>query len=86
MNTPDNDNSRTGVAVRETVLTPVSVSGPEFGKLFTRSVDGEIYTQPLHLPQMAILDKDTHNVVYVATMNNSVYAFDADHARTMEPL
>lgn len=84
--TQHNDNRRAGVTVREAALTPASVSGPEFGKLFTRSVDGEIYAQPLYLPHMAIPGKGVHNVVYVATMHNSVYAFDADHARVMEPL
>jgi hypothetical protein len=68
------------------VLTPASVSSPGFGKLFTRSVDGEIYAQPLYLPQMAIPGKGKHNVVYVSTMHNSVYVFDADQETTLEPL
>ena len=49
-----------------------------FGKLFTMSVDGQIYAQPLYVPLVSIPQQGVHDVVYVATQNNSVYAFDAD--------
>jgi hypothetical protein len=72
------DNARTGVNSKETILTPQSVNSTEFGKLFTQPVDGAVIGQALYLPNIKIPGKGTHNVVYVATMHDSVYAFDAD--------
>ena len=74
------DNARTGVNARETILTPQNVAVEKFGKLFTRQVYGAIIGQALYLPEVLIPGKGTHNVVYVATMHDSVYAFDADNA------
>ena len=73
------DNARSGVNLQETVLTPDSVNAAHFGKLFSFAVDGSIYGQPLYVPAVSVAGKGTHNVVYVATENDSVYAFDADH-------
>lgn len=72
------DNARSGVNLQETVLTPDSVNAAHFGKLFSYAVDGSIYGQPLYVPAVNVAGKGTHNVVYVATENDSVYAFDAD--------
>jgi hypothetical protein len=72
-----NDNFRTGQNLTEVSLTPANVNAAQFGKLFAYSVDGAIYGQPLYVPGLSI-NGGTHNVVYVATENDSVYAFDAD--------
>jgi hypothetical protein len=72
------DNARTGVNSKETILTPQNVNSTKFGKLFTHPVDGAVVGQALYLPNIAIPGKGTHNVVYVATMHDSVYAFDAE--------
>jgi len=78
--TQHNDVSRSGANLNETILTPSSVNVSNFGKLFTNSVDGAVYAQPLYVSNVIIGDGNPHNVVYVATENNSVYAFDADSA------
>jgi hypothetical protein len=75
---------RTGANVYETMLTPANVNATLFGKLFACSVDSFIYGQPLFVPKLNIAG-GTHNVVFVATENNSIYAFDAD-GKTCTPL
>jgi outer membrane protein assembly factor BamB len=77
--TQHNDAARTGANLEETQLTPAKVSSG-FGKLFARHVDGQIYAQPLVVSGIEMPGKGVHNVVYVATMENNVYAFDADDA------
>jgi hypothetical protein len=78
--TQHNDNARSGLNPNETRLTPANVNVSSFGKLFTQSVDGVIAGQPLYASQLLMNDGNVHDVVYVATQNNSVYAFDADSA------
>jgi outer membrane protein assembly factor BamB len=72
------DTSRTGANLQETILTPANVNSNSFGKLFTVPTDGQIYTQPLYVANLAIAG-GTHNVVFVGSMFNTLYAIDADN-------
>jgi hypothetical protein len=72
------NNARTSTNTTEVLLTTSNVNTKTFGKLFTMPVDGFISGQPLYLPGIRIPGQGTYNVVYVATMHDSVYAFDAD--------
>jgi hypothetical protein len=77
------DIARTGANTSETILTPANVNSQQFGKLFSHSVDGYVYAQPLYVPGVTMgagtpQAGTKHNVVFIATENDSVYAFDAD--------
>jgi hypothetical protein len=72
-----NDTARTGQNLEETLLSPTNVSSANFGLKFTLSVDGQVDAQPLYVPALSI-DGNKHNVLYVVTENDSIYAFDAD--------
>ena len=84
--TQHNDNARTGANLRESVLNTQSVNVKTFGKLFTRMVDGYLYAQPLYVPNLRIPYKGLHNVIFLATAHNSMYAFDADDPKADAPL
>src|SRR4051794_6640278 len=73
-----NDTSRTGANLNETTLTPQNVNASSFGKLFSDKVDGDVYAQPLEVSQVRMSDGQVHNVLIVATENDSVYALDAN--------
>jgi hypothetical protein len=74
---------RTGENLDETVLTPANVNTSDFGKLFSYSLDGLSFSSPLYVPNVSITGQGIHNVVYVATEHDSVYAFDADGGGTL---
>jgi hypothetical protein len=73
--TQHNDNSRAGFNSHETVLTTTNVNAKQFGKLFNLAVDDQIYAQPLVFSNLA-MGAGTANVVFIATVNNTVYAYD----------
>src|SRR5262245_25428029 len=84
--TQHNDAARTGANLDETTLTTTNVNVSQFGKLFERSVDDEIYGQPLYVPNVDIPGVGLRNVVFVTTNTDSVYAFDADSPTASAPL
>jgi hypothetical protein len=79
------DYGRTGANLQESMLSPSNVDATRFGKLFSRSVDDSIYALPLIVPNLDFSGR-RRNVLFVATMGNTVYAFDADDPGQSEPL
>ena len=81
--THHNDSARTGAILDETTLSPSTLRQQGFGRLFSLVVDGQIYAQPLVVTNLEIPGKGTRNVVFVATMRNMVYAFDAEGGESL---
>ncbi|MGA3073465.1 MAG: hypothetical protein ABSG56_07220 [Bryobacteraceae bacterium] len=84
--TANYDNSRTNANLNEGILNTNNVNATQFGKLWAYPVDGQVYAQPLYVHALSIPGEGTLNVLYVATMHNSVYAFDADASGRTAPL
>src|SRR5579864_5039401 len=78
--TANYDNNRTNANLHEWLLNTSNVNPMQFGKLYSLPVDGQVYAQPLFVHALDIPGTGTVNVLYVATMHNSVYAFNADAA------
>src|ERR1700678_3229142 len=78
-----NDNMRTGRNTSESTLTLKNVNSNTFGKLFVISTDGRVDAQPLYVPNVSIAGNGTHNVLFVATENDTVYGFDSDSGSTL---
>src|ERR1700688_2870880 len=72
------NNLRTNANLAEPVLNTANVNVKQFGKLFTRTLDGYSYAHPLYVPNVAIPGRGLRNVVYAATLHNTVFALDAD--------
>jgi|SRR5579862_6456993 len=75
--TYQNDNYRSGANTHETILTPANVNSTQFGRQAVLNVRGFVYAQPLYVPNVNI-NGVRHNVVYVATEHDQVYAFDVN--------
>jgi hypothetical protein len=73
-----NDVFRSGVQISEKILTPYNISPYSFGKVRSFPVDGDVYAQPLYVSNYVMADGKTHNVLFVATAHDLIYAFDAD--------
>ncbi|HEV2136012.1 MAG TPA: chitobiase/beta-hexosaminidase C-terminal domain-containing protein [Terracidiphilus sp.] len=72
------DLTHAGDNMQETALTPANVASGAFGKLFSLPVDDRVFAQPLYVPNLIMSDGRAHNVLFVATEDDSIYAFDAD--------
>ena len=84
--TANYDNQRTNANLQETILNLWNVNTTSFGKIASFPVDGQIQAQALYIAGVRIPGNGMHNVVYVATMHNSVYAIDADAPQSTMPL
>ena len=77
-----NDNARSGANTQETILNPSNVNWQTFGRKYSYGVDGQMYAQPLYVPNLTV-NGARHNVVFAATENDTVYAFDANGGGTL---
>jgi hypothetical protein len=80
------DSFRTGANLSEPILNQTNVNVNDFGKLFSRGVDGQIYAQPLIVAKLKLPRGGPRQVVFVATTRNMVYAFDAEKPEACHPI
>ena len=83
--TQHNDNNRSGENLAETVLTTNNVNTNQFGLLVTRPVDDQVYAQPLIMTNVSIVGMGVHNLLIIATVNDTIYAYDADDVTRPAP-
>jgi hypothetical protein len=83
--TQHNDNNRSGMNLNETILNVSNVNTNTFGLLYTRPVDDQIYAQPLLMTNVNLLGRGTRNIIIVATVNDTIYAYDADNPSATAP-
>lgn len=83
--TQHNDNNRSGENLNETVLNVANVNTNTFGLLYIRPVDDQVYGQPLIMTNVSVLGHGTRNLLIVTTVNDSIYAFDADDPMVTQP-
>lgn len=83
--TQHNDNARTGDNLTEPLLNTSNVNTNQFGLQYTRPVDDQVYAQPLVMTNVLIPGHGTHNLLIVATVNDTVYAYDADDSTVTAP-
>jgi hypothetical protein len=76
---------RTSSNMSESILTTANVNSVQFGKLFTRTVDAPFYASPLIVTNLDVPNVGKRNVVFIATLGNTVYAFDADDPNAARP-
>ncbi len=81
--TEHDDGARTGQQTAETTLTVASLNAAHFGRAFNIPVDDDVYAQPLYVNGVDLGAAGVHNVLYIATMNDTIYAFDADTGATL---
>ncbi len=83
--TQHNDNNRTGADLTETTLTITNVNLNDFGLLYSRPVDDQVYAQPLVMTNVSVPGVGPRNLLIVATVNDTIYAYDADDVSVVAP-